>query len=59
MSGVFKPNRGKGYNARYFGPKHAEIRVLKFEIRNFESSNNFVNKFEFDRRTPKPSYSNI
>ena len=35
------------------------LRVLKFEIRKFESSNNLENKFEFDRQTPKPSYSNI
>ena len=32
--------------------------TLGFIIRKFESSNNFDNKFEFDRRIPKPSYSN-
>ena len=38
--------------------RHLVTRVHNSKIRKFESSNNFDNKFEFDRRIPKPSYSN-
>ena len=43
-----------GYGAILVTLDDVPGRVLKFEIRKFENSNIFENKFEFDRRTPKP-----